>query len=357
MRQDNAKNLGEWFFEDVICRWGCPQEVVTDNAPQMKKMLKWLESKYGIRGIRISPYNSQGNGKIERAHFDIHQALVKATGGDIGRWSFFLKHILWADCIMARRGFGCSPYFIVTGAEPMLPFDIVESTYLVNPPNRVLTREELIGFRAQALSKHRSFVERMRNRIDENKRRELKEYERKYRHTIKDWDFKPGTLVQVRHTSIEKDLDRKMYPRYLGPLIVIQQTRGGSYIVAEMDGTVLKGKVGAFRVLPHVQRYEPIVLPEEIKDLIDMSMDQLEDMADREEKDEDVYKGEDFVFDAIPNLRLAPDDDPLEYTVRNELDKEDVEIQEDEEDKDLIEDRQSLVEEQGVRTRAMRKKL
>lgn len=63
----------------------------------MKKMLQWLESKYGIRGIKILPYNSQGNGKIERAHFDIRQALVKDMGGDVGKWFHFLKHILWAE--------------------------------------------------------------------------------------------------------------------------------------------------------------------------------------------------------------------------------------------------------------------
>ena len=89
--------LGEWFFDDVICHWGCPEEVVTDNAGQMKNMLVWLQEKYGIRGVRISAYNSQANGKIERVHFDIRQALAKATGGDIGKWYYFLKMVLWAD--------------------------------------------------------------------------------------------------------------------------------------------------------------------------------------------------------------------------------------------------------------------
>ena len=55
---DNARSIAEWFFDDIICRWGCPEEVVSDNAPQMKAVLEWLEIKYGIRGIHISPYNS-----------------------------------------------------------------------------------------------------------------------------------------------------------------------------------------------------------------------------------------------------------------------------------------------------------
>ena len=306
LRVENARSLAEWFFEDIICRWGCPEIVVSDNAPQMKLMLRWLEQKYGIRGIQISPYNSQANGKIERAHFDLRQALAKACAGDLSKWYYFLKPILWADRITARRGLGCSPYFVATGTEPLLPFDIVESTYLVNPPNRILSREELLGFRAQALSKHRSFVENMKSRIDENKRREARVFEEKYKYTIKDWDFKPGTLVQVRNTAIEKNLDRKMYLRYRGPMVVIRRTRGGAYIIAEMDGTVLKDKVGAFRVIPHHARYEPIELPENIHDLIDLSPEQLESMVqDEEDEPEEV---EDFIFSTVPRINISGDD-------------------------------------------------
>ena len=49
LRQENARTLSEWFFDDIICHWGCPEEVVTDNAGQMKNVLKWLGMKYGIR--------------------------------------------------------------------------------------------------------------------------------------------------------------------------------------------------------------------------------------------------------------------------------------------------------------------
>ena len=197
MRQENARTLGEWFFDDVICCWGCPEEVVTDNAGQMKNMLVWLQEKYGIHGVHISAYNSQANGKIERVHFDIRQALAKATGGDIGKWYYFLKMVLWADQVMPKRGLGCSPYFLCLGAEPLLPFDIVEATWLVNPPNRILSREELIGYRAQALSKHRTFMNNVRDQVDEIKIKELKAFKKKHQLVIKDWDFEPGRLVQI----------------------------------------------------------------------------------------------------------------------------------------------------------------
>ena len=92
----------------------------------------------------------------------------------------------------AQKRLGCSPYFLCLGAEPLLPFNIVEATWLVNLPNRILSREELIGYRAQALSKHRTFMNNVCDWVDEIKIKELKAFEKKHRLVIKDWDFEPG---------------------------------------------------------------------------------------------------------------------------------------------------------------------
>jgi hypothetical protein len=354
LRQDNAKGIAEWFFEDIICRWGTPEEVVTDNAPQMTAVLNWLEAKYGIRGIKISAYNSQANGIIERAHFDIRQALVKATGGDLSKWYWFLKMVLYADRVTVRKDLGCSPYFIVLGAEPILPLDIVESTWLVKLPGRILTTEELIGYRAQALAKHRVHVEEMIARVDERKRKELRRFEKEHRNVIKDWDFQPGTLVQVRNTRIEKSLDRKMFPRYLGPMIVIRRTKGGAYILAEMDGSVLKEKVGAFRVLPHKARYERVTLPENIHSLIGLTPEQLSRMVQEEELgDEDWTPDRDYIFDNAPNVRTPQFDlngELLEQDPSNPIagqSEEEESISEEDEEEELA---------KGVRTRAQKKR-
>lgn len=104
-----------------------------------------------------------------------------------------------------------------------------------------------------------------------------------------------------------------MFTRYMGPMVVIRRTRGGSYIVAEMDGTVLRRKVGAFRCLPHIARYEPIELPENIHELIDLSAEELERMVN-DGQDASQYGGigRHLVFDAIPNLRIPEVDEDLD---------------------------------------------
>jgi len=107
--------------------------------------VKWLEEKYRIKGVAISPYNSQANGIVERPHWDLRQMLYKATKGDVRKWAWYLHHVMWADRIIVRKGTGYSPYFIVTGAHPTIPLDRIEATWLVKYPEKMLSKEELIG--------------------------------------------------------------------------------------------------------------------------------------------------------------------------------------------------------------------
>jgi hypothetical protein len=85
LRHENAKAIGDWIFQDILCRWGTLVEIVTDNGPPFIKALVYLEKRYNIHHIRISGYNSRAN-LAERPHFDVRQSLFKAVDGEQSKW-------------------------------------------------------------------------------------------------------------------------------------------------------------------------------------------------------------------------------------------------------------------------------
>ena len=42
LRTETAKTIGDWIFDDILCRWGALCEIVTDNSPAFIKALDYL---------------------------------------------------------------------------------------------------------------------------------------------------------------------------------------------------------------------------------------------------------------------------------------------------------------------------
>jgi len=175
----------------------------------------------------------------------------------------------------------------------------------------MLTTEELIGYRARALAKHRVHVADMHKHVSAEKQARLAKYEKDHRNKIDDRIYEPGDLVLVRNSVVESTMSRKMKPRYLGPVRVICCSKSGSYIVCELDGSVWQNKVGAFRVIPYFTRRK-MHLDEEIGHLIDFNKQGLDKLDDKGL--EDHANSNDYVFEGI-NLNETSLDEEVKLTM------------------------------------------
>ena len=98
----------------------------------------------------------------------------------------------------------------------------------------------------------------------------------------------------MRNTQIEKSLNRKMRPRYLGLLFVVSCNYGGAYIIAELDGTVFHRPVTAFRIIPYFAR-KSILIPTDFIDISATRLQEMEQSDDIDDEDREVLiaEGED----------------------------------------------------------------
>jgi len=253
--RETGAAVGKFIFEELLCRWGVLTEIVTDNGSTMVAGVDWLRIKYGITHIRISSYNSQAAGNVERKHFDVRSSIMKAAPQPAD-WPLVIHSVFWAERVTIKRTTGMSPFYMVHGVEPLLPLDIAEATYLLPPLQPWLTTENLIALRARQLQKRPEDLELVQKRIQASRFKSAQQFRDRFRHTIFDYDFQPGELVLVRDTRVEKDiLGRKIRPRYFGPVVIVRRhSSNGSYIIAELDGSISIIRCAAFRVIPYFPR-------------------------------------------------------------------------------------------------------
>ncbi|TDL26331.1 hypothetical protein BD410DRAFT_701398, partial [Rickenella mellea] len=79
-------------------------------------------------------------------------------------------------------------------------------------------------------------------------------FRRRFAHVIVDHCHLPGTLVLVRNSRVELELDRKTKAKYFGPFFVVRRTKQGAYRLADLNGTLWLTNVAAFRVIPYMSR-------------------------------------------------------------------------------------------------------
>jgi hypothetical protein len=255
LRSEKAVGLASFIFEDILCRWGPVSEIVTDNGPSFIQALEFLAERHGIRHIRILPYNSQANGIIELRHFDVREAIMKSCDGEEAHWPCTAHSVFWAERVTIQRSTGLSPYFMAHGIEPLFPFDLTEATFLVPIPDTYqISTSALLAFHTRQLQKRVEDLESIKEHVLKSRFASVKKFEAVFKSRIKDYNFQPGSLVLVRNSRIENELNWKTKPRNMGPMVVLCRTTGGSYMLAELDGVVSNLQFATFRLVPYHAR-------------------------------------------------------------------------------------------------------
>jgi hypothetical protein len=284
---EKAVGLASFIFEDILCRWGPVSEIVTDNGPSFIQALEFLAEQHGIQHIRISPYNSQANGIVERQHFDVWEAIMKSCDGEEAHWPHTAHLVFWAERVTIQRSTGLSSYFMAHGIELLFPFDLTEVTFLVPIPDTYrISTSALLAFRARQLQKRIEDLESIKERVLKSRFTSVKKFEAVFKSRIKDYDFQPSSLVLVWNSRIEKELNWKMKPKYMGPMVVLRRTTSGSYMLAELDGVVSNLRFAAFPLVPYHTRTN-FTIPQYFTEYDDEELDSIAGEADEELDDEE----------------------------------------------------------------------
>jgi transposase InsO family protein len=200
LKAPTAKALSKFFWEDLYCRYGAIGQVTTDNGPEVQGAFSALMQKVNIPHVTISPYNSQANGVVERGHFIIREALVKSCDDNLTQWPQKIPQTLFADRVTTSRVTGFSAFYLVHGVHPVLPFDLAESTFMVDGFRSGMTSVELLTLRIRQLERRPEDLEQAAETLKKSRFKSKEQFERRYAKRLRKEIYRPGDLVLVRNT-------------------------------------------------------------------------------------------------------------------------------------------------------------
>jgi transposase InsO family protein len=222
------------FFTDIIYRFGVPNSIITDNGSQFtgKKFLEFCD-KHHICVDWAAVAHPQTNGHVERANGMILQGLkprifdrLKKSGQ---KWLQELPAVVWSLRTTPSRATGFTPFFLVYGAESVLPTDLEYGSPRVKGYNEGANQRAREGSLDQ-LDEARTVALMHSARYQQALRR----YQAR---RIRRRDFDEGDLV----LSLRQDNRgcHKLSPPWEGPYVVVKVLKLGTYKLANEDGEEL----------------------------------------------------------------------------------------------------------------------
>ena len=107
-----------WFHREVVCRYGLPFMVRTDNGREFAGEFSKYLGRKGIRRSLTFPYHPRANGMVERYNGVIKAGLRKLASGLAGTtWMEHLPEVL-AGLRFLPSHLGVSPFVLSHKQEP-----------------------------------------------------------------------------------------------------------------------------------------------------------------------------------------------------------------------------------------------
>ena len=140
----NAETITKFLYENIICWYGCPCQIVKDGRPENQGVMNALVEKYGIHCLDILPYHPPVNGRIEQSNWTFKESLSKLNNRTAWGWTCHWAAVLFTDCITAKCLTGMTLYHILFGQEAVFPIELEVSTWATQAWDHVLLMGDLL---------------------------------------------------------------------------------------------------------------------------------------------------------------------------------------------------------------------
>jgi hypothetical protein len=248
-----AETVAKFIYEEIICRHGVPQEILSDRGTSfINKLIDALCQKYQTKHRLTSSYRPQTNGMVERFNHTIGECIAKLVQEDNKEWDQFVDAVLLAYRTKKHKTTSKTPFYLVYGREATLPIDLKIPSRLENEEENPMQRRiyQLIVE-----------LEEERNNIFQRIEKEQQKQKQAYDQQGISSKLKIGDQVLVERTWLKNNFSAKLENKWIGPYFIHDVLKDNVYKLRTLDGKLVKHVVHGNRLkIYYEKRLEPTII-------------------------------------------------------------------------------------------------
>lgn len=215
MPEQSAATVAHLLVTEVICRFGVPLQIHTDQGRNFESVLfQEICRLLDIEKTRTTPLHPQSDGMVERLNRTLEDMLAKFVQENQRNWDELLPLLSMAYRSAVHESTGCTPNELMFGREVRLPVDLMFGA----PPESTASldcTEYACNLRKQVETVH-DFA---RNRLCIESQRQKRLYDQRANAN----SFKEGDKVWLYNPQKKKGRSPKLQTPWDGPWEVTKQ--------------------------------------------------------------------------------------------------------------------------------------
>ncbi|KAL5580487.1 hypothetical protein UlMin_012929 [Ulmus minor] len=121
---DAETQVKNFIWKNIICRFGVPKEIVTDNGSQFISFdFQEFCKEWGIQLSFSTPHYPQANGQAESTNKTVINIIKRRLEKAKGLWADELPDVLWAYRTTAKTSTSETPFSLAYGTEAVIPVE------------------------------------------------------------------------------------------------------------------------------------------------------------------------------------------------------------------------------------------
>ncbi|GKD36430.1 reverse transcriptase domain-containing protein [Tanacetum coccineum] len=229
-----GKHMERFVWEYIVCRFGVPQIVISDNGKQFAEgTFPIFCQKLKILQAFTSVYHPQANGQVEVTNREIVTGMERRLGKIHQGWVDKLPQVLWAHRTTPKSSNRETPFSLVYGSEAVIPIEISVETRRIQDFNPMKNKKR----RMEDLD----ILEERRKIASIKEAHYKKKLEKYYNKQVRPSTFKPGTYVLRLNSASKAEFQGKMGPTWEGPYVVKKAYGDGAYKLETLSDSPIGG--------------------------------------------------------------------------------------------------------------------